>query len=60
MDGVHSLIKLVRHKVIYEILVWRSGDLFLFYGWFRRVELEADHLVYVVDAPDLHVNLICT
>lgn len=31
------------------------GDLFLFYGWFRWVKFEADRLIYVVDAPDLHI-----
>lgn len=32
-----------------------GGDLFLFYGWFRRVELVAGRLQYVAQAPDLHV-----
>ncbi|MEZ4662099.1 MAG: hypothetical protein R2911_31495 [Caldilineaceae bacterium] len=31
------------------------GDLFLFYGWFRRVELVDDRLQYVAIAPDMHV-----
>lgn len=33
----------------------QSGDLFLFYGWFRRVELCNGTYRYVRDAPDLHV-----
>lgn len=31
------------------------GDLFLFFGWFRRVETVAGHWRYVADAPNLHV-----
>ncbi|MEZ4710813.1 MAG: hypothetical protein R3A44_26685 [Caldilineaceae bacterium] len=31
------------------------GDLFLFYGWFRRVEFTGGRLQYVAAAPDLHV-----
>lgn len=31
------------------------GDLFLFYGWFRRVHWQAERWRYVPDAPDLHV-----
>ncbi len=30
------------------------GDLFLFFGWFRRVELHEQHWRYVTDAPQLH------
>jgi hypothetical protein len=33
----------------------RAGDLFLFYGWFRRVELYDGTYRYVPGAPDLHV-----
>lgn len=33
----------------------QAGDLFLFYGWFRRVELRSGMYRYVRDAPDLHV-----
>ncbi len=32
-----------------------EGDLFLFFGWFRRVEWHHGHLGYVNDAPDQHV-----
>ena len=32
-----------------------EGDLFLFYGWFRQVELVNERLQYVVNAPDVHV-----
>lgn len=32
-----------------------SGDLFLFFGWFRRVESYRRRWRYVADAPDLHV-----
>jgi hypothetical protein len=32
-----------------------AGDVFLFYGWFRRVEQCAGMYRYVQDAPDLHV-----
>jgi len=32
-----------------------EGDVFLFYGWFRRVEQCAGIYRYVPDAPDLHV-----
>lgn len=31
------------------------GDLFLFFGWFRRVEQVATTFRYVVGAPNLHV-----
>lgn len=31
------------------------GDLFLFFGWFRRVERVAETWRYVRNAPDLHV-----
>jgi len=31
------------------------GDLFLFFGWFRRVELLAGRWRYIKTAPDLHV-----
>ncbi|MGD0921677.1 MAG: hypothetical protein ABSA70_07950 [Terriglobia bacterium] len=31
------------------------GDLFLFYGWFRRSSKEDDRFVFVTGAPDLHV-----
>jgi hypothetical protein len=31
------------------------GDLFLFFGWFRRVELHQGNYRFVPDAPDLHV-----
>ncbi len=31
------------------------GDLFLFFGWFRRAERRGGELRYVRDAPDLHV-----
>jgi len=31
------------------------GDLFLFFGWFRRVTRSAGRLQYVQGAPDLHV-----
>ncbi len=33
----------------------QPGDLFLFYGWFRRVGLRDGAYRYVKDAPDLHV-----
>ena len=33
----------------------QPGDLFLFYGWFRRVELRNGMYRYVQDAPDLHI-----
>ena len=32
-----------------------AGDLFLFYGWFKRAELENGEWHYVRHAPDLHV-----
>lgn len=32
-----------------------EGDLFLFYGWFRRVERSNGTYRYGADAPDLHV-----
>jgi len=31
------------------------GDLFLFFGWFRRVTQDLGRWRYVPDAPDLHV-----
>ncbi len=31
------------------------GDLFLFFGWFRRVTAAAGRFRYVPGAPDLHV-----
>jgi hypothetical protein len=31
------------------------GDLFLFFGWFRRVSRSAGRLKFVTGAPDLHV-----
>ncbi len=31
------------------------GDLFLFFGWFRRVELDDGRWRYVPNEPDLHV-----
>jgi hypothetical protein len=31
------------------------GDLFLFFGWFRRVEYAQGRYRYVADSPDLHV-----
>lgn len=31
------------------------GDLFLFFGWFRRVTRSSSRLEYVKGAPDLHV-----
>lgn len=31
------------------------GDLFLFFGWFRRVEYVAGRWRYASDAPDVHV-----
>jgi hypothetical protein len=33
----------------------QPGDIFLFYGWFRRVELVNGLYSYAVGAPDLHV-----
>lgn len=34
----------------------KHGDLFLFFGWFRRVEKNiSGNYQYVIDAPDLHV-----
>lgn len=32
-----------------------SGDLFLFFGWFRRVERNSGRWCYVREAPNLHV-----
>lgn len=32
-----------------------EGDVFVFYGWFRQVELVAERYRYVRGAPDLHV-----
>lgn len=31
------------------------GDLFLFFGWFRRVTRSSGQLRFITDAPDLHV-----
>lgn len=31
------------------------GDLFLFFGWFRRIEHAQGRYQYVADSPDLHV-----
>ena len=33
----------------------KEGDVFVFYGWFRKVEQVAGIYRYVKDAPDLHV-----
>ena len=33
----------------------KEGDVFVFYGWFREVELVAGRYRYVKHAPDLHV-----
>ncbi len=33
----------------------QPGDLFLFFGWFRRVECDIDHWRYVRGEPDIHV-----
>jgi Nucleotide modification associated domain 3 len=33
----------------------KAGDVFVFYGWFKQVELCAGTYRYVVGAPDLHV-----
>jgi len=32
-----------------------EGDLFLFYGWFRRTDLRSGELSYVPGSPDVHV-----
>ena len=32
-----------------------AGDLFLFFGWFRRVRRSGGQLQFVSGAPDLHV-----
>jgi hypothetical protein len=32
-----------------------KGDLFLFFGWFRKVQLHNDRWRYVPKSPDLHV-----
>ena len=32
-----------------------SGDIFLFYGWFRKVEVVQGRFRYVPGSPDLHV-----
>ncbi|HZS78425.1 MAG TPA: hypothetical protein VFA41_17570 [Ktedonobacteraceae bacterium] len=32
-----------------------EGDIFLFYGWFRRVMLRNRRYCYIPDAPDVHV-----
>lgn len=31
------------------------GDLFLFFGWFRKTEIKDGRLVYVKGSPDLHI-----
>lgn len=33
----------------------KKGDLFLFFGWFRKTKFENGHLRYRPGAPDLHV-----
>src|SRR5213082_135020 len=33
----------------------KEGDVFVFYGWFRQVELVSGIYRYVSNAPDLHV-----
>ena len=33
----------------------KAGDIFLFFGWFRQVEVVAGRYQYVSNAPDLHV-----
>jgi hypothetical protein len=33
----------------------KEGDVFVFYGWFRQVELVSGKYRYVRNAPDLHV-----
>lgn len=33
----------------------QAGDIFLFFGWFRRVKQRSGHYHYDPDAPDLHV-----
>jgi hypothetical protein len=33
----------------------KAGDVFVFYGWFRQVELVSGKFRYVRTAPDLHV-----
>ncbi len=33
----------------------KEGDVFLFYGWFRQIELISGKYRYVRNAPDLHV-----
>ena len=38
---------LARHRV-------GPGDVFLFYGWFRRAARQDDRLGYVRDTPDMH------
>jgi hypothetical protein len=41
-----------RHLQNYDV---KEGDVFVFYGWFRRVEQCAGVYRYVRGAPDLHV-----
>jgi hypothetical protein len=31
------------------------GDLFLFFGWFRKVDIKAGHYQYVRGAPNIHL-----
>lgn len=33
----------------------KEGDIFVFYGWFRQIELISGRYRYVRNAPDLHV-----
>lgn len=33
----------------------KAGDVFVFFGWFRQVELVFGKFQYALDAPDLHV-----
>jgi hypothetical protein len=32
-----------------------EGDLFLFFGWFRKTEVKEGQLVYVKESPDQHI-----
>jgi Nucleotide modification associated domain 3 len=41
-----------RHLQNYDV---KEGDVFVFYGWFRQIELCAGIYRYVRGAPDLHV-----
>ena len=43
-----ALVHLCNHGVC-------SGDIFLFFGWFRQTELSDDRLRYVQGAPDQHI-----